>query len=316
MDQQGLSSRAIMGMYYRRLELSLGAAWVGAISNLFNSDQESETYKFLGQTPALREWIGSRQAIGFRENGITLTNKHYEATVEVELSDIRRDKTGQIRVRIEEMADRAAGHWASLLSTLIANGPSTVCYDGEFFFDDDHSEGASGSQSNDITVDISAVPAQAAGTITAPGAGEIQWSVMAGIAQMLKLKDDRGEPMNENASQFLVIVPAALYIPAKAAFTTLALTALAQNVDPNLIQGFSVDVAMDARSTWTDSFAVFRTDSAIKPLIRQQETEDMLKAKAEGSEFEFDNAAWQFGVDAWRDVGYGYWQHACYVTMT
>ncbi len=316
MDQQGLSSRAIMGMYYRRLELSLGVAWVGGISNLFNSDQESETYKFLGQTPALREWIGSRQAIGFRENGITLTNKHYEATVEVELADIRRDKTGQIRARIEDMADRAAGHWASLLSTLIANGVSTVAYDGQFFFDTDHSEGDSGTQDNDITVDISAVPAQVAGTITAPGAGEIQWSIMRGIVQILGFKDDRGEPMNENASSFLVFVPPALYIAAQTALTNLATAAMAQNVDPNFVAGISVDVAMDARSTWTDSFAVFRTDSAIKPLIRQQETEDMLKAKAEGSEFEFDNDAWQFGVDAWRDVGYGYWQHACYVTMT
>ncbi|GAG27129.1 unnamed protein product, partial [marine sediment metagenome] len=29
-----------------------------------------------------------------------------------------------------------------------------------------------------------------------------------------------------------------------------------------------------------------------------------------------DNDAHQFGLDAWRNVGYGYWQHACYVTMT
>ncbi len=316
MDQQGLSSRAIMGMYYRRLEMALGVSWVGAVSNLFNSDQESETYKFLGQTPALREWIGSRQATGFRENGITLTNKHYEATVEVELSDIRRDKTGQIRARIEDMADRAAGHWASLLSTLIANGPSTVCYDGQFFFDTDHTEGDSGTQDNDITVDISEVPAQVAGTITAPGAGEIQWSIQAGINQMLAFVDDRGEPMNENASAFMVIVPPALFIPASLAMASVATAALAQNVDANLVSGMSVDVAMDPRSSWTDSFAVFRTDSAIKPLIRQQETDDMLKAKAEGSEFEFDNDAWQFGVDAWREVGYGYWQHAVYVTMT
>ena len=32
-------------------------------------------------------------------------------------------------------------------------------------------------------------------------------------------------------------------------------------------------------------------------------------------EFEFDNDAWQFGIDSWRNVGYGLWQRACYVTM-
>ena len=41
-----------------------------------------------------------------------------------------------------------------------------------------------------------------------------------------------------------------------------------------------------------------------------------LKAKAEGSEYEFDNDAHQYGVDTWRNVAYGYWQEARYVTMT
>jgi phage major head subunit gpT-like protein len=40
-----------------------------------------------------------------------------------------------------------------------------------------------------------------------------------------------------------------------------------------------------------------------------------MKARAEGSEFEFTNDAWEFGIDSWRNVGYGYWQRACLVTM-
>ena len=67
--------------------------------------------------------------------------------------------------------------------------------------------------------------------------------------------------------------------------------------------------------TWTDSFSVWRTNSPIKGLICQEEQGTELKVKDEGSEYEFDNDAWQFGIDAWRGVGYGYWQRACYVTM-
>ena len=63
-------------------------------------------------------------------------------------------------------------------------------------------------------------------------------------------------------------------------------------------------------------FAVFRTDSPIKGLIRQSEDEGQLKAKAEGSEYEFDNDAWQFGIDAWRNVGFGMWQRASLTTFT
>ncbi|MFK5283404.1 Mu-like prophage major head subunit gpT family protein, partial [Lacticaseibacillus paracasei] len=82
-------------------------------------------------------------------NSLSITNKHYENTLEVALRDLRRDKTGQIQARIQDFADRQLTHWASLLSTLIINAPSTVCYDGQFYFDTDHSEGSSGTQSND-----------------------------------------------------------------------------------------------------------------------------------------------------------------------
>ena len=304
-----------MGMYFARLETDPGLAWMGGVSNLFASDQASETYNFLGQSPAMREWVGERQAKGFSGQGLTIVNKHYEATIEIAKRDARRDKTPQIQARVMEFADRAVTHWASLLSTLILAAPSTACYDGQFFFDTDHSEGDSGSQSNDISVDISALPAAVHGSVTAPSVEEMQQSILAGITQILTFKDDRGEPMNENAREFLVMVPASLYMVAVAATATMTTMALQQNLNANLIANFRVNVAMNTRLTWTDSFAVWRTDSPIKGLIRQTEQEVELKAKAEGSEFEFDNDAWQFGIDAWRGVGYGYWQRACYVTM-
>lgn len=316
MDQALLSSRAIMGMYFARLETDPGNRWMDGVANLFSSDQASETYNFLGQSPAMREWIGGRQAKGFSGQGVTIVNKHYEATLEVRKTDARRDKTPQIAARVQDFADRAQTHWAGLVSALLIAAPSTVCYDGQYFFDTDHSEGASGTQSNDITVDISALPAAVHGVVTAPSVEEMQQAILAGIAQILSFKDDRGEPMNENAKRFLVKVPVSLYMVAVAACSGLVTAALAQNLNPNLIAGLTVDVQMNARLTWTDSFAVFRTDSPIKAFIRQSEQDVELKAKAEGSEFEFDNDAWQFGIDAWRGVGYGYWQRSCYVTMT
>lgn len=319
MDQSLLSSRAIMGMYFARLESNPGMAWLDGVSNEFNSDQAAETYNFLGQTPAMREWLSSRQALGFSGQGVTVVNKHYEATIEVQKKDVRRDKTGQLRARMSELADRGRTHWASLLSTLIVNGATTTCYDGQYFFDTDHSEGDSGTQSNKIDVDISALPAAVHGSVTAPSVEEMQQAILAGIVKMLSFKDDRGEPMNEGASRFLVKVPAGLYTVAVAAVSTLTTAALQQNLNPNLIAGITVDVQMNVRLTsagWTDKFVVFRTDSPIKALIRQKETEAELKAKAEGSEFEFDNDAWQFGIDAWRGAGYGYWQRAVHVTLT
>jgi phage major head subunit gpT-like protein len=317
MGTQTLSSRAIIGEFYRRLEQDLGASWIPAVSMLFTSDQSSEEYRWLGQSPAMREWIGGRNAKGFLENGITIANKHFEATLEVLLRDLRRDKTGQIMVRIGELAERANAHWASMLSTLILNGASTTCYDGQYFFDTDHADpGASytTAQSNSISVDISALPASVHGSTTAPSVEELQQSVLSGITQILTFRDNQGEPMNENARSFLVMVPPGFGFVGRAA---LAMPGAAGPTAQNALGDFNIALAVNPRlSAWTAQFAVFRADGSVKAFIRQQEQEVQVRAKAENSEFEFDNDAHQYGIDAWRNVGYGYWQHGCLVTMT
>lgn len=316
MDQSLLSSRAIRGMYFARLETNPGLAWVNGIANIFPSDQSQETYGFLGQSPVFREWIGGRQAKGLASNALTITNKHYEATLEIAVKDARRDKTAQIEARVQEFADRSVTHWASMLSTLLLNGASTLCYDGQYYFDTDHVEGKSGVQSNTIQVDISALPALVHGAPAAPSIEEFQQAMLAGIAQILSFKDDQGEPMNENAQEFIIKVPVSLYLVAKAAVSAITTAALQQNLNPNLIADLKISVAMNARLTaWTDQFSVHRADSPIKGLICQEEKGAELKVKAEGSEYEFDNDAWQFGLDAWRNAGYGYWQRSCLVKM-
>jgi len=316
MDQSILSSRAVLGMYYARLENPMAAGWISGVSNLFGSDQATEQYPFLGQVPRMREWLGGRQAKGLRANTLTIANKHYEATMEIALRDLRRDKTPQLRARMSEFADEGDAHWSTLVSTLILGGPSTVCYDGQYFFDTDHAEGDSGTQDNDISVDISAVPgAGSDNTPSFPNAAQMQAAIVKGIAQILSFKDDRGRPMNSNAKKFLVTVPVGLYMPAISAITPATLQALQQNINPAQAAGLQIDVQMIPELTWTDSFAVWRTDSPIKGLIRQNETDPVVKMKDENSEFAFDNDAIQIGIDAWRGADYGLWQRACYVTM-
>lgn len=315
MGAQGLSSRAIIGEFYNTLSQG-PTPWVESVSMRFDSDQESETYKWLGQSPAMREFISGRQAKGFRENGITIENKEYEATLEILERQLRRDKTGQIMVRARELAQRANSHWASLLSTLIVNGASTVCYDGQYFFDTDHDEGDSGSQSNDLSFDISGIPVAVHGSVAQPSIQEMQYCILQAIQAILGFKDDQGEPMNEDAMEFLVMVPNAYWQVARAAVAVPVLgggeTGLIANM-PDL----KIDVAVNPRLTFTDAFAVFRTDGQTKPLIRQEEVPLEGSAIIDvNSETFFMHRKHYFGVYTSRNVGYGYWQQACRVQMT
>jgi phage major head subunit gpT-like protein len=308
-----LSSRAIIGEFYAALEQDLGLSWIAGASNMFDSNQESETYKWLGMAPSMREWVGSRHAKGFRENGLTIFNKTYEGTLEVLVDEIRRDKTGQVMVRVRELAQRTNSHWAKLLTSLIVAGESSVCYDGQFFFDTDHSEGDSGSQSNDISVDIT--------TTTAPTGGEMETAILKTIETMMGFKDDEGEPINENARQFTVMVPVPFMSAAAAAIGSEVIIDSSTSRTNRILTmgqlgGFQINLAVNARLTWTTKFATFRTDAETRALIRQEEEGVTVDAIAEGSELEFNERKHRYGVKAIRNVGYGYWQRACLVTFT
>ena len=308
-----ITERQIIGMIFQYITGVTGSSWVDAISMLMNSDQESEEYAWLGASPMMREWIGGRQAKGLSENGYTIRNKKFEATIEILGDWLRRDKTGQIKQRIMQLAQRANAHWASLLSNLIINAESTACYDGQYFFDTDHSEGNSGTQSNDLSIDISALPTSVHGTTTAPSVEEMQQSIIKTIAQIISFKDDQGEPMNEDASSFLVMTPISLWIPARNAITN-KLIGYGSDNQINF-SDLNIRVVGNARLTWTNKFATFRADGVNKALIRQEEVPLQVSAKAQGSELEFDEDKHQYGVWASRNVGYGFWQSACLATM-
>lgn len=309
MPYQTLSSRAIIGRFYRALEQDQGEGWINSLAMLFSSDQESETYRWLGQVPAMREWIGGRLTKPLREDGITIANRVFEATLEIPVDWMMRDKTGQIQVRINELAARAQSHWADLLTTLIVNGESANCYDGQYFFDTDHSEGASGTQDNDITVDIA--------TTTAPTVSEMQTAILTATQQMIGFKDDQGQPMNAGARRFAVMVPVPFMASAAGALGASVIAQTDSTIKAlGSLGGVSYDLYFNPRLTWTTKFALFRADGNVKPFIKQEEEGIKLAAVAEGSELEFNERMHRYGLSAKRNVGYGYWQHACLVTFT
>ena len=118
-----IGEKGIIGMIFHALSIIAAPAWVGGTSMYIPSTQEVETYAALGQVPMMREWVGGRDAKPLRESDYQIRNKIFEATLEVLVDDMRRDKTGQLRIRIAELARRAQGHWAKLLSDLLFLGP-------------------------------------------------------------------------------------------------------------------------------------------------------------------------------------------------
>lgn len=316
-----IGDKEVIGLFFQAYEGKLEDSWVPAISANFPSTTAVERYAGIGNAPALREWVGGRLAKSLAEYTKTVTNKDYEATLTVLRKDLMRDKTGQLRIKIANLAERAAEHDEKLLSALIDTGDDgdiETAYDGQFFFDTDHSVGSSGTIDNDIGVDISALPTGdttgSHGSTTAPSVGEAALSIQQAIQKMYGFKDDQGEPVNHSMKEVLIMVPAPLMAPFEAALTSQN---FAQGMT-NPIFGSPIKkrLVVNPRLTWTTSFAVFRTDSAVKPLIVQTEESPVMEVIGEGSEYAFDNAAHKYGVRKSGAVAYWDFCKACYVTMT
>ncbi|WP_293392960.1 Mu-like prophage major head subunit gpT family protein [Nevskia sp.] len=102
------------------------------------STGRSNTYGWLGQFPKFREWVGDRVLKDLKAHAYTLVNKTYESTVAVEREEIQDDLTGTYSPIFKEMGSASAIFPDELVFGACNAAVSSLCYDGQFFFDTDH----------------------------------------------------------------------------------------------------------------------------------------------------------------------------------
>jgi phage major head subunit gpT-like protein len=308
MDQAALTSRDIKGMIDNGIEMSKDTGWPFLVGMEFNSNQETEKYKVIGASPALREWVGGRSVKSLKTAGIDVVNKRFESTIIIAKDDLRRDKTGFINIRIGQMVNRYVQHWAKLLTALRIAGTSTACIDAQYFYSASHSWGDSGTLTNLLTgSDYSEL--SDVSTAANPTAIELAKVILKIVQHFFTFKDDQGEPLHEDASRFLVQVPVNMYAALIQACSSNFLSTGTGAVDNPILVGkeaFKIVPSVNPRLTATDAIYVDRIDGVEKSFILQNETEPDISSKAEGSDFEHDNHAHEYGITVSRNAGYGF----------
>lgn len=98
----------------------------------------SVDYKWLGDIPTMRKWIGDRVIKDLSGHHFEIINEPFESTIEVDRDDIEDDLIGVYSPMIQEMARAAKTHPDILTFALLALGFETKCFDGQYFFDSDH----------------------------------------------------------------------------------------------------------------------------------------------------------------------------------
>ena len=109
-----------------------------AVATRVPSGNASNTYGWLGQFPKLSEWTGQRAFKSIREYGYSVTNKLYEATVDIPRTAIEDDQIGVYAPLFREMGYAAATHPDEIVFGLLRDGKTAACYDGKMFFTKDH----------------------------------------------------------------------------------------------------------------------------------------------------------------------------------
>lgn len=117
------------------------------------STTAKEEYGWLGNLPGMREWIGERHVHGVAQHGYSIRNKTFELTVAVPREAIEDDQYGVYAPLFQELGRAAKAHPDTLvIGEALKNGFSTLCYDGQNFFDTDHpvlaADGSTTSVSN------------------------------------------------------------------------------------------------------------------------------------------------------------------------
>ena len=97
-----------------------------------------ENYGWLKMIPGMREWIGERVLNNLVANDYQVFNKHYEHTISVSKTDIQDDILGLYSNMFQIQGTIAAEHPDVLTWQVLQQGTSTVCMDGNYFFDIDH----------------------------------------------------------------------------------------------------------------------------------------------------------------------------------
>jgi hypothetical protein len=265
------------------------------------STQITDTYARLGAAPMPQAFNGDRDAKVSNEYTYSITNEPFDSTVKIDKKLVKYEQWGEVANLIANQGSKARDHKTKLLSTLLEAGVSTVCEDGQFYFDDDHANAGAEyttSQDNDLTSNIT--------TVATPTDIEFATAVRGMQDAFFTFKDDRGDPTvpaTDDASTFVLMVPPTYRSIARRVLLADALTGPVGN-DLRGTYTLRVNPFLTAPSA-TGAIYMFNAASNHKPLICQQTGGIERRTEEESKSGDFlHSATW------WGQVDYGQWRSA------
>ncbi len=254
------------------------------IATIFPSATDKETYAWLGTVPKMTEWLDERVPRGLLPHDYSITNRHYEASLEVDRDTIEDDKFALINPRVMQLADEAARFPNELVMELLETNPNA--FDALAFFADTRVIGGSANIDNLLSGAYSG------------SSSEIRTAISAAAVAARKFQDDRGRPMNIVLDT--IVCPPDLEMDIKNAL----LPGVAGTTRPEAT--YIKDIIVTPHLTSAVNWYLLATGYPLKPIFFQNRKDAEFTAldQATGHEV-FMRKKFFYGVDARYNVGVG-----------
>lgn len=284
-----------------------------SIAYTMDSNSDQETYAWLAYAPGVREMAGgSKLKQSVPEISFTVKNKIWEATTSVPYLTWKFNKNGAIARLAEETGKKARAHRDKLISlSLMDVGASTTCYDGQYFYDTDHSDPGSIYMTNQTNM-----LSYAAASGTAPNDVELAGAIGAAITRLMSFRDGAGDPVTYGAVQ-----PGGIEVHSSAGtgadqaslLMKVAYADYLTSGNTNQVKGLFKPV-FNPFLTTGQYLHVFNTGTSRKPFILQV-AEDVRMEDDFGGDEEFNTKDRSFGSFGCYNATYGDWRSAVQVTF-
>jgi phage major head subunit gpT-like protein len=134
------SIKALMVTFNKSFQdgIKLADSTYTQVATVVPSNSRANTYGWLGQFPHMQKWIGARVIKDMAAHAYSLENILYQSTVGVPRVDIEDDNIGAFAPVFQMQGQEAEAYPNRDVFSLLKTGESTLCYDGQNFFDTDH----------------------------------------------------------------------------------------------------------------------------------------------------------------------------------
>lgn len=276
--------------------------WWQEMAFKYTSSTEQESFAWSSRVMQLREWFGERQARSIGAYTQVIVNRDFESTVEVDRNKILDDQYGVFNFFMQDLG-RAARKWPDLLmKSVLQNGQTQACYDGQNFFDTAH------------PID------RYAGQIAA-ATQQNYWSAAMGLtfdnyqtvrSNMLAYKGEDGVPLGVTPN--LLIVPPQLEVTARlicdaesVAPQTLGTNTQA-GANTNVLKGTARVLVIPELADQAATWYLADTTKGMKPLVFQErQAPQIITLRDATTENMFKRKKMLWGVDTRGNAAGGLW---------